>query len=44
MMSILAQCAREPRDDPEADAASRWGPPAPDDVGLDRSTDDGAGA
>ena len=30
------QCAWEPGDFPEADALYRWGPPVPDDFGLDR--------
>jgi hypothetical protein len=33
---IPEQCAWEPRDFPEADALSRWGPPVPDDFGLNR--------
>jgi hypothetical protein len=33
---IPEQCAWEPRDFPEADALPRWGPPVPDDFGLDR--------
>ena len=33
---IPAQCAWEPRDFPEGDALYRWGPPVPDDFGLNR--------
>jgi catechol 2,3-dioxygenase len=33
---IPEQCAWEPRDFPEADALYRWGPPVPDDFGLNR--------
>ena len=33
---IPEQCAWEPRDFPEADALYRWGPPVPEDFGLNR--------
>jgi hypothetical protein len=33
---IPEQCAWQPRDFPEGDALYRWGPPVPDDVGLNR--------
>jgi catechol 2,3-dioxygenase len=33
---IPEQCAWEPRDFPEGDALYRWGPPVPDDFGLNR--------
>jgi len=33
---IPEHCAWEPRDFPEADALYRWGPPVPDDFGLNR--------
>jgi hypothetical protein len=33
---IPEQCAWESRDFPEADALYRWGPPVPDDFGLNR--------
>ena len=36
---IPEQCAWEPRDFPEADALYRWGPPVPDDFGLNRELD-----
>jgi catechol 2,3-dioxygenase-like lactoylglutathione lyase family enzyme len=33
---IPEQCAWEPRDFPETDALYRWGPPVPEDFGLNR--------
>jgi len=33
---IPEQCAWEPRDFPEGDALYRWGPPVPEDFGLNR--------
>jgi catechol 2,3-dioxygenase-like lactoylglutathione lyase family enzyme len=36
---IPEQCAWEPRDFPEADALYRWGPPVPDDFGLNREVE-----
>jgi hypothetical protein len=33
---IPEPCAREPRDVPEAEALYRWGPPVPDDFGVNR--------
>ncbi len=33
---IPEQCAWEPRDFPESDALFRWGPPCPEDFGLNR--------
>jgi catechol 2,3-dioxygenase len=36
---IPEQCAWQPRDFPEGDALYRWGPPVPDDFGLNREVD-----
>ena len=36
---IPESCAWEPRDFPEADALYRWGPPVPDDFGLNREVE-----
>jgi hypothetical protein len=36
LLYIPEECAWEPRDFPEADALYRWGPPVPDDFGLNR--------
>jgi catechol 2,3-dioxygenase-like lactoylglutathione lyase family enzyme len=36
---IPESCAWEPRDFPEADALYRWGPPVPEDFGLNRELD-----
>jgi len=36
---IPEQCAWEPRNFPEADALYRWGPPVPDDFGLNREVE-----
>ena len=34
--ALLTSCAWEPRDFPEAEALYRWGPPVPDDFGVNR--------
>jgi len=37
--SIPEQCAWQPRDFPEGDALYRWGPPVPEDFGLNREVE-----
>ena len=39
LLYIPDTCAWQPRDMPEGDALYRWGPPVPDDFGLNREVE-----